>query len=226
MYIWDVRSMNQGKLGHWTGDGKSEDWHWRNKSTKIDGVGKFNSMTILSTTVCKNALEKWSSLYCQQESKIQYLCIMSKMTAWSWFLSKLNNPTSQCVPQQLMLEKLKSNSLCRPTRPSRTNRKMRYPFHHGDWDAKVGSQEITGVTGNFGLGVQNVAGQRLTEFCQENALVIANTFFQQHKRWLYTGTSSNGNTDWLFFVAKDREAVYTQQKQYLELTVPQIISFS
>ena len=54
-----------------------------------------------------------------------------------------------------------------------------------DWNAKVGSQEIPGVTGKIGLGVQNKAGQRLTEFCQENALVIANTLFQQHKRRLY-----------------------------------------
>ena len=55
-------------------------------------------------------------------------------------------------------------------------------FIIGDWKAKVGNQEIPKVTGNTGLGVQNEAGQRLTEFCQENALVIANTFFQQHKR--------------------------------------------
>ena len=55
-------------------------------------------------------------------------------------------------------------------------------FIIGDWNANVGSQEISGVTGKFGLGVQNEAGQKLTEFCQENALVIANTFFQQHKR--------------------------------------------
>ena len=52
----------------------------------------------------------------------------------------------------------------------------------GDWNAKVGSQETPGVTGKFGLGVQNEAGQRLIEFCQENALVTANTLFQQHKR--------------------------------------------
>ena len=58
-------------------------------------------------------------------------------------------------------------------------------FIIGDWNAKVGSQEIPGVTGKFGLGVQNEAGQRLTEFCQENALVIANTLFQQHKRTLH-----------------------------------------
>ena len=54
-------------------------------------------------------------------------------------------------------------------------------FIIGDWNAKVGSQETPGVTGKFGLGVQNEAGQRLIEFCQENALVIANTLFQQHK---------------------------------------------
>ena len=58
-----------------------------------------------------------------------------------------------------------------------------------DWNAKVGSQETPGVTGKFGLGIQNEAGQRLIEFCQENALVIANALFQQHKRGLYTWTS-------------------------------------
>ena len=57
-------------------------------------------------------------------------------------------------------------------------------FIIGDWNAKVGSQETPGVTGKFGLGVKNEAGQRLTEFCQENALVITNTLFQQHKRRL------------------------------------------
>ena len=62
----------------------------------------------------------------------------------------------------------------------------------GDWNAKVGSQEIPGVTGKLGLGVQNEAGQRLTEFCEENTLVIANTLFQQHKRRLYTRTSPDG----------------------------------
>ena len=62
----------------------------------------------------------------------------------------------------------------------------------GDWNAKVGSQEIRGVTGKFGLGVWNEAGQRLIEFGQENSLVIANTFVQQHKRRLYTWTSPDG----------------------------------
>ena len=61
-----------------------------------------------------------------------------------------------------------------------------------DWNAKVGSQETPGVKGKFGLGVKNEAGQRLIELCQENALVIANTLFQQHKRRLYTWTSPDG----------------------------------
>ena len=65
-------------------------------------------------------------------------------------------------------------------------------FIIGDWNAKVGSQETPGVTGKFGLGVRNEARQRLIEFCQENALVRANTLFQQHKRRLYTWTSPDG----------------------------------
>ena len=65
-------------------------------------------------------------------------------------------------------------------------------FIIGDWNAKVGSQETPGVTGKFGLGMRNEAGQRLIKFCQENALVIANTLFQQHKRRLYTWTSPDG----------------------------------
>ena len=65
-------------------------------------------------------------------------------------------------------------------------------FIIGDWNAKVGSQEIPGVTGKSGLRVQNEAGKRLTEFCQENTWVIANTLFQKHKRWLYTWTSPDG----------------------------------
>ena len=100
-------------------------------------------------------------------------------------------------------------------------------FIIGDWNAKVGNQETPGVTGKFGLGVQNETGQRLTEFCQENALVIANTLFQQHKRRLYTWTSPDGQyrnqTDYIL-AAKDGEALYSQQKQDRELTVAQIMN--
>ena len=89
-------------------------------------------------------------------------------------------------------------------------------FIIGDWNAKVESQETPGVTGKFGLGVQNEAGQRLIEFCQENALVIENTLFQQHKRRLYTWTHQMVNTEVrliIFFVANDGEALHSQQKQ-------------
>ena len=65
-------------------------------------------------------------------------------------------------------------------------------FIIGNWNTKVGTQETPGVTDKFGLGVQNEAGKRLIEFCQENTLVIANTLFQQHKRRLYTWTSPGG----------------------------------
>ena len=97
----------------------------------------------------------------------------------------------------------------------------------GDWNAKVGSQETPGVTGKFGLGIWNEVGQRLIEFCQENALVIANTLFQQRKRRLYTWTPSDGQTKIgliIFFAAKDGEALYSQQKQDQQLTVAQIMN--
>ena len=83
-------------------------------------------------------------------------------------------------------------ALRRPTRPFGTNTQKDVLFIIGDWNAKVGSQETLGVTGKFGLGIWNEAGQRLIEFCQENALVIANTLFQQHERRFYTWTSPDG----------------------------------
>ena len=99
-------------------------------------------------------------------------------------------------------------------------------FIIGDWNEKVRSQEIPGVTGKFGLGVQNETGQSLTEFCQENSLVIANTLFQQHKKT--HGYHQMVNTEIrliIFFTAKDGEALYSQQKQDQELTVAQIMNF-
>ena len=100
-------------------------------------------------------------------------------------------------------------------------------FIIGDWNAKVGSQETPRVTGKFGLGVWNEGGRRLTEFWQENTLVIASTLFQQHKRRLYTWTSPVVNTEIrliICFAAKDGEAPYSQQKQDWELTVAQIMN--
>ena len=98
----------------------------------------------------------------------------------------------------------------------RTRIKKNVLFIIGGWNAKIGSQEVPGITGKFGLGVQNETGQRLTEFCQENTLVIANTLFQQHKGRLYTWTSPLNvytmvvNTEIrfiIFFAAKDGEAL-------------------
>ena len=85
-------------------------------------------------------------------------------------------------------------------------------FIIGDWNAKVESQETPGVTGKFSLGIRNEAGQRLIEFCQENALVIANTLFQKHKRRLYTWKSPDGQhqnqTDYIL-CSQNGKALYS-----------------
>ena len=96
-----------------------------------------------------------------------------------------------------------------------------------DWNAKVGSQETPRVTGKFGLGIQNEAGQRLIEFFQENALVIANTLFQQHKRRLYTWISPDGQhqnqTDSILGSQRWRSSIQSV-KQDWDLTVAQIMN--
>ena len=91
-----------------------------------------------------------------------------------------------------MLKKLKLNGSMKTQDLLELTPKKDVLFITGDWNAKVGSQETPGVTGKFGFGIQNEAGQRLIEFCQENTLVIANTLFQEHKRRLYTLTSPDG----------------------------------
>ena len=100
-------------------------------------------------------------------------------------------------------------------------------FIIGDWNAKVGSQEIPGITGKFGLGVWNEAGQKLTEFHQENALVIANTHSSNTRDNSTHGHQQMVNTEIrliIFFAAKDGKALYSQQKQDQELTVAQIMN--
>ena len=89
------------------------------------------------------------------------------------------------MSQPVMLKKLKLNSSMKIYNLLELTPKKDVLFIIGYWNAKVGSQEIPGVTGKFGLVIQNEAGQRLAEFCQEKALVIANTLFQQHKRRLH-----------------------------------------
>ena len=93
-------------------------------------------------------------------------------------------------------------------------------------ECKVGSPETPGITGKFGLGMRNEAGQRLIEICQENALVIANTLFNNTKEDSIHGHHQMVNTEirlTIFFAAKDGEALYSQQKQDQELTVAQIM---
>ena len=99
-------------------------------------------------------------------------------------------------------------------------------FIIGDWNAKGGSQETPGVTGKFGFGVWNEAGQRLIEFCQENTLVIASTLFQQHRKRLYTWTSPDcqHQNQIIFFAVKDGETLCSQLKQDWELTVAHIMN--
>ena len=93
-------------------------------------------------------------------------------------------------------------------------------FIIGDWNAKVGStgKYLPGVTGKFGLGVQNEAGQRLMEFYQKNALIIANTLFQHHKRRLYMWTSSDGQyqnqTDYILCSQRWRNYTVSKNKTW------------
>ena len=145
-------------------------------------------MTIISTTVGRNPLEEkeqpsWST----RESEMQYLDAVSKKISvcfqgkpFNITVIQVYAPTSNAEEAEVewFYEDLQDFLELTP--------KKDVLFIIGDWNAKVGSQETPGVTGKFGLGIQNEAGQRLIEFCQENALVIANTLFQQHKRRLYT----------------------------------------
>ena len=97
------------------------------------------------------------------------------------------------MPQPVTLKKLKLNGYMKTYKTFlELTHKKDVLVSIGDWNAKVGSQVTPGVTGKFGLGMWNEAGQRLIEFCQENTLVIANTLFQQHQRRLYTWTSPDG----------------------------------
>ena len=109
-----------------------------------------------------------------------------------------------------MVKNLKLNGSMKTYKNFQNQHPKRYPFHYRGLDVKVGSQETSRVTGKFGLGVQNEVGQRLIEFCQENALVITNTLFQQHKEDSTHEHHQMVNTEVrliIFFAAKDGEAL-------------------
>ena len=134
---------------------------------------------------------------------MQFLDVISKMTEWSLFVSKANNlyitviqvyvPTSNAEEAEVewFYEDLQDLLELTP--------KKDVLSIITDWNAKVGSQETPGVTSKFGLGVQTEAGERLTEFCQENALAIANSLFQQYKRRLHMDITRQSipKSDWL-----------------------------
>ena len=123
-----------------------------------------------------------------------------------------SNP-SLC-PNQQWWRSWRWTVLLRPARPSRTNTPKDVLFIIGDWNAKVGSHETPGVKGKFGLGVRNEAGQRLIEFCQKSALVIANTLFQQHKRRLHMDITrwSTPKSDWVYSLQPKMKKLYTVRK--------------
>ena len=172
-------------------------------------------MTIISTTVGKNPLEEMSSHHSQQKSPkcstwMQFqkwqndLCSFPRQT-FNITVIQVYAPTSNAeeTEAEQFYEELQDLLELTPQKD--------VLFIIGDWNAKVGSQEAPGVTGKFCLGVQNEAGQRLIEFCQEIALVIANTLFQQHKRRLYTWTSPDSQhrnqTDYILCSQRRRSSL-------------------
>ena len=196
--IWNVRSVYQGKL---------EVVKWEMARVNVDilgisklkwtGMGEFNS-------------DDHYIYYCGQESlRRNGGAIMVNKRVWNAILGcYLKNDRMICVHFQGKLFNITIIQACVPTSNAEEAEVEQFYddlqdlseltpqkdvlFIIGDWNANIVSQEIPGVTGKFGLGVQNEAGQRLIEFCQENALVTANTLFQQHKGRLYTWTSPDG----------------------------------
>ena len=146
-------------------------------------------MTIISTTVGKNHLEEMECLHSQQKSpkcstwmqlkNDRMISVHFQGKPFNITVIQVYDPTSNSEEAEVewFYEDLQDLLELTP--------KKDVLFIIGDWNAKVVSQETPGVTGKFGLGVWNEAGQSLREFCQENALVIANTLFQQHKRRLH-----------------------------------------
>ena len=150
-------------------------------------------MTIIFTTAGRNPLEE-----------MEYPSWSKKSLKCSTWMQSQKQQNDLCSFPRQTIQNHSNPSLCPTSNAEKAEVERFYDdlqdlleltpkkdvlFIIGDWKAKVGSQETPGVTGKFGLGVWNETGQRLIEFCQENALVIANTPFQQHKRRLYTWTS-------------------------------------
>ena len=131
------------------------------------------------------------------------------------------------MPRPVILKSWSLMVLWRPTNLLYLTPQKDVLFIIGDWNAKVGSQETSGITANSALEYGMKQGQRLIEFCQENTLIIADILFQQHKRRLYTWTSPDGRhwnqTDFTL-CSQNGEVLYSQQKQDRELTVDRIMN--
>ena len=153
---------------------------------------------------------------------MQYLDAISKATEWSLFISKANHSISQLskpMPQPVMLKKLKLNGFMKTSKPFRTNTQKSYPFHYRGLECK--SRKSRNTWSNRQIWPWNA------EWSKAKTKVIANTFFQQHKRRLYTWTSPDGqhrNEIDYILCSQNGEALYRQQKQDQELTVAQIIT--
>ena len=195
---WNVRSMNQGKLEvvkqemarvnvdifgisklKWTGMGEfSSDDHYiyysGQESLRRNGVAIRVNKRVWNAVLGCNLISDRMTSVCFQGKPFNIMVIQvyvptsdAEEAEVEWFYEDLQD-LLELTPKKAVL------------------------FLIGDWKAKTENQETPGVTGKFGLGVQNEAGQRLTEFSQENALVRASTLFQQHKKRLYTWTSPDG----------------------------------
>ena len=178
-------------------------------------------MTIISTTVGKNPLEK-NGVAIIANKRVQNEVLGGKLKNETNDLCSLPKQTIQyhsypsLCPNHWCQRSWSLMVLWWPTRPSRMNIKKDALFSIQDWNAKEGSQEVPGVTGKFSLWIQNEEGQILTEFFQENTLVIANTFFQQHKT-LHMDTTrfwfwSKPKSGWLCSLQSKMEKLYTVSK--------------
>ena len=180
---WNFRSMNQGKLNVVTQKMAILNIHiLRLSELKCMEMGEFNSDDHYIYYGGQESLKRNEVAHSQQKSPKCSIWVQSQKRQND--LGLFPRQTIQCQSNPSLCPKCccqRSWSclvLWRPTKPSRTNTRKRCPFHHWGLECKVGSQETPRITGKFCLGMQHEAGQRLTEFCQENMLVIANTHFQ------------------------------------------------
>ena len=196
--IWNVRSMNEVKL-----DVVKQEMVRINidilgiSELKWTRMGKFNSVDHY-IYYCGQESHRRNEVALIINKRVQNALVGcnlkdNRMVLFHFQGKPFNITLFQvCAPTTNAERSWSWSDLSRPRIPPRTNTKRVVLFIRGNWNAKVGSQDTTGERGKFVLGVQNEPGQRLTEFCQKRALVIANTLFQQHKKWLYTWTSPNG----------------------------------